>query len=407
MNWRIFIARNLKFGRKLTRLHHLNAILFLVLTVTGFVLFSSFYRTTFPGSRVLIKDFHVWIGILSMLPVLFYMPKMTKHLKTLRKRKNHRLNLYTVLSILAALIISGLLLTYHRQIPPQLSSFALIVHDLATWLGVPYVIYHSVTRSQWFKNIGKTRQEKMRITPMLIDRENPILKRRSFLRVLTGGVLAVIFLPLFGNWLKPYLPTMAGSSSPKTDGNKFDPLPQPKNPEPIGGGRKGQFRNYTVTEVPTFTDENWHFTIDGLVKKRQKYNWREFVKLKRSVQVSDFHCVTGWSVYNITWEGIPLKNILQDSGIDQRANYVKFYSGDGVYTDSLTIDQAMQDDMIVAVLMDGELIPGQNGGPVRLITPKMYAYKSVKWLNRIELIENEHVGFWEQRGYEKDAWVRS
>lgn len=402
MNWKLFFARNLKFGRKLTRLHHLNAIMFLVLTLTGFVLFSSYYRSTFPGSRVLVKDLHVWIGFISLLPILFYIPKMTKHLKTLRKRKNHRLNLYTVLSVLAALIVSGLLLTYQRQIPQQLSSFALIVHDLATWFGVPYLIYHSVTRSKWFKNIGKARPE-----PMLIDGENPVLKRRSFLRRLTGGVLVVTFLPLFGNWLKPYLPIMGGSSSSKSDANELNPLPEPKHPEPLGGGRDGRFRHYTITEVPTFTNDNWSLSIDGLVKKPRKLNWQEFVKLERNVQVSDFHCVTGWSVYNVTWEGIPLKKLLKDSGIDSKANYVKFYSGDGVYTDSLTISQAMQDEMIIAVLMDGELIPQQNGGPVRLITPKMYGYKSVKWLNRIELIKEEHVGYWEKRGYKKDAWVKS
>lgn len=84
---------------------------------------------------------------------------------------------------------------------------------------------------------------------------------------------------------------------------------------------------------------------------------------------------------------------------------VKFYSGDGVYTDSLTLDQARMDDIMVAVMHDGKPIPNQLGGPVRLVTPQMYAYKSVKWLNRIELINEDYVGYWEQRGYDKDAWL--
>lgn len=102
-----------------------------------------------------------------------------------------------------------------------------------------------------------------------------------------------------------------------------------------------------------------------------------------------------------------MKTFLEQAGVQSKANYVKFYSADGVYTDTLSIEQALMSDMLVAVLIDGELITQQNGGPVRLTTPKMYAYKSVKWLNRIELIEKEHIGYWEQRGYDKDAWVKS
>ncbi len=129
-------------------------------------------------------------------------------------------------------------------------------------------------------------------------------------------------------------------------------------------------------------------------------------KLKRDVQVSDFHCVTGWSVYSATWEGIPLKTLLRQAGVKKEAKYVKFYSADGVYTDTLSLDQAMLEDVMVAVLIDGELITEKNGGPVRLIVPEMYAYKSVKWLNRVEVIDYEHIGYWEKRGYSQEAWVK-
>lgn len=402
MKWKIFFARNLTLRRKLVRLHHLNALFFLILSVTGLVLFSTYYRSVFPTSRIWVKNIHIWLGLISVLPVLFYTPKMVQHLQTLRKKQNHRFNLYLVLFILGALIISGFLLTFQRQLSPVASSFALSVHDLATWFGLPYVIYHSVTRSQWFKNIGKNRTDP-RSEAVVINTKSHFYTRRTFLRVLTVSVLAFISIRLFGKWLKSYLPTWNSYSF--SEENHMLPNPEPLSPMPIGEGRTGQFRNYTVTKEPTFTNENWSFTIDGLVKNKQQYNWSEFVKLKRSIQVSDFHCVTGWSVNHVTWEGIPLKTILQDSGVDAKAGYVKFYSGDGVYTDSLTIKQAQMEDMMVAVLMDGKLIPQMNGGPIRLITPKMYAYKSVKWLIRIELIENEHIGYWEERGYPKDAWV--
>lgn len=139
--------------------------------------------------------------------------------------------------------------------------------------------------------------------------------------------------------------------------------------------------------------------------KKLSWNWEEFVKLQREVQVSDFHCVTGWSVYKNTWEGLPLSKLLDMAGVQPGAVMVKLYSGDGVYTDSLTLDQARMDDIMVAVMHDGKPIPNQLGGPVRLVTPQMYAYKSVKWLNRIELINEDYTGYWEQRGYDKDAWL--
>jgi DMSO/TMAO reductase YedYZ molybdopterin-dependent catalytic subunit len=184
------------------------------------------------------------------------------------------------------------------------------------------------------------------------------------------------------------------------------PDPNAKSAPPIGGGRKGEFRYYTVTEVPKLNNQNWSLAVDGLVDRKKTYNWGQFVQVQRDVQVSDFHCVTGWSVYNCTWEGIPLKKLLSEAGVKKGAKYVKFYSADGVYTDTLTIKQAMMNDVMVAMLIDGQLIDQQNGGPVRLIIPKMYAYKSVKWLNRIELIADEHTGYWEERGYSKNAWVK-
>jgi hypothetical protein len=410
MNVKIFFQRNLKFGKRLIQLHHWNAVLFLVLSITGFILFSTSFRSALPAMRVWIKDVHVWIGIIFCLPFLFYLPKMAKHIGTLRKKKNHRINLYIVLGIILLLIISGLELTYHRQFPPILSSVSLFVHDVATWFGVPYAIYHSVTRSRWFKKLSEKKPaEKSSLEPMIIDENNPIYRRRTFLKLLSGSIIAIAFLPSFTNWIKPFMPASTKKKTPVPGTNDFSPLPDPnaKSSPPIGGGKKGDFRYYTVTEMPELDSHNWSLAVDGLVDRKKTYNWGQFVQVQRDVQVSDFHCVTGWSVYNCTWEGIPLKQLLTEAGIKKGAKYVKFYSADGVYTDTLTIKQAMMNDVMVAMLLDGQLIDQKNGGPVRLIIPKMYAYKSVKWLNRIELIADEHTGYWEERGYSKNAWVKS
>lgn len=373
------------------------------------MLFSSTFRSVFPSIRVLIKDIHIWVGVILCLPFLFYLPKMRKHLKTLQKKKNNRLNLYFIFTILTLLIVSGFLLTYHRLFPPVVSTISLFIHDLTTWIGVPYAIYHSLTRSSWFQQLGKNKQQEKGLQePILIDQYNPMYRRSTFLKLVSGSLIAIIFFPAITKWFSSYLPDSLQTNT-LTDGNQLTPLPLPNADSipPIGGGKKGNFRYYTVTEVPKLTNENWRLKVDGLVDQKMDYDWEQFVKLHRDVQVSDFHCVTGWSVYDITWEGIPLKKLLEDAAYKKEAKYVKFYSADGVYTDTLTLEQAMQSDIMVAVLLDGKLIDQQNGGPVRLIVPKMYAYKSVKWLDRIELINEDHTGYWEERGYSTDAWVTS
>ncbi|MGO4496346.1 molybdopterin-dependent oxidoreductase [Paenibacillus sp. 2RAB27] len=239
-------------------------------------------------------------------------------------------------------------------------------------------------------------------------KESPIT-RASFLRLVAGVLLVIAVGPAFYRWIKGAFDT-GGSSTAEyvaNDGNRMlpPPAPLPDSAAVVGGGAKGNFRIYTVTEIPSFSSDTWKFAISGLVDKPNAWNWEQFLQMKRTVQVSDFHCVTGWSVYKCTWEGIPLKQLLAAAGVQASAKFVKFYSGDKVYTDALSLSQANGDDIMVAVLMDGKPIPQQLGGPVRLIVPQMYAYKSVKWLQGIELIEKEHMGYWEVRGYDNDAWV--
>jgi sulfoxide reductase catalytic subunit YedY len=397
MRLKMFMDRAMNFRKQLKILHHSNAILFFALSITGILLFSSLFRILFPSFRIVVKDIHIWLGVLSCLPLLFYLLQLSKHVKTLRHRKTNQINLGLVLTIVIILIISGFLLTFQRSMPPIVGTWALTIHSLATWVGLPYVIYHSITRSVWFRDIEKRFiRKEIQEAPLLVEDGNPIYKRRTFLRMLSGSVITVLFLPVIGRWLQ--LPSLFVGEGP--DGseavNSFIPTPQPgpSSLPPIGGGKKGEFRYYTVTEIPKLNNENWSFTIDGLVDRKITYRWEEFLQLKRVVQVSDFHCVTGWSVYSGTWEGIPLKDFLQKAGVKREATHVKLYSADGVYTDGLSLDQAMLDDVMVAVLFDGMPITAKNGGPVRLIVPKMYAYKAVKWLNRLELVDYEHIGYW-------------
>jgi sulfoxide reductase catalytic subunit YedY len=143
MRLKMFMDRAMNFRKQLKILHHSNAILFFALSITGILLFSSLFRILFPSFRIVVKDIHIWLGVLSCLPLLFYLLQLSKHVKTLRHRKTNQINLGLVLTIVIILIISGFLLTFQRSMPPIVGTWALTIHSLATWVGLPYVIYHS------------------------------------------------------------------------------------------------------------------------------------------------------------------------------------------------------------------------------------------------------------------------
>ena len=119
----------------------------------------------------------------------------------------------------------------------------------------------------------------------------------------------------------------------------------------------------------------------------------------------DFQCVTGWRVHDVAWRGVRLRDLLDRVGADPAAGGVQFGSFDGVYTESLTMDQARRDDVLVAYELEGKRISSAHGGPARLYVAPMYGYKSLKWLDSIEVVRKPRAGYWEDRGYDVDAWI--
>ncbi|WP_145414149.1 molybdopterin-dependent oxidoreductase [Paenibacillus xylanexedens] len=437
------------YGKKLVSIHAWNAWIVVILAITGLILIGGFWRETLGIGRVWLKWLHIAVGIAMLVPVVYYLFLASKHWKQLRNKPWQKANTIIVLALLIGWLLSGIVLWQFKLVGPRWSNAALLIHDLLTWVGLPYIIYHSITRTRWLKDPARrtiqtnepslqkpsvkkagslyTKEEELdtdnipaassvlhaekdsgRNNVPNMEKPQPLYTRRAFIRSAVGIGLAVTLGPTFVSWGGKNLKfDNSIDSMLETDPNRMVPLPHPSSSSlpPIGGGAEGHFRVYTVTPIPSFSNANWSFRIDGLVERAQIWNWEQFVKLARTVQVSDFHCVTGWSVYKNTWEGIPLKHFLENAGIKPGAHSVKFYSGDGVYTDAITLEQAQMDDIMIAVMHDGKPIPADLGGPVRLVIPQMYAYKSVKWLNRIEVIDSEHIGYWEERGYDKDAWL--
>ena len=154
-------------------------------------------------------------------------------------------------------------------------------------------------------------------------------------------------------------------------------------------------------------ESDYQLTVTGLTATTKVSTYREILDNHRHYsKVVTLDCVEGWSVTKITYEGIPLRALLASAGVRPEAGYVEFISGDGLYTDTLTLEQAAVEDVMVALLIDGKPIPSALGGPARLVVPQMYAYKSVKWLTAIRLIDKPKAGYWEERGYPADATIK-
>ena len=130
-------------------------------------------------------------------------------------------------------------------------------------------------------------------------------------------------------------------------------------------------------------------------------------RLPQTALTRDFQCVTGWRVHDVAWAGVRLRDVLDEAGVQAAATHVVLHSFDGVYTETLTTAQAVRDDVLVAHTMEDHPLSDEHGGPVRLYVAPMYGYKSLKWLDHIEVVDqlSDDDGYWEQRGYDVDAWV--
>jgi DMSO/TMAO reductase YedYZ molybdopterin-dependent catalytic subunit len=168
----------------------------------------------------------------------------------------------------------------------------------------------------------------------------------------------------------------------------------------------GGWRIYTISgSMPTFDPATWRLQVGGLVDRPTTLTYRDLRALPRTHEVRTFHCVTGWTVDNVRWAGVRLSDLLDTVKPQFSAHAVQFTSAEAPYVDYLTLDQARLHDVLLAYQMDGAPLRREHGAPVRLVMPEMYGYKSVKWLNRIDLVAEAGSGYWEQLGYDRDAWV--
>jgi DMSO/TMAO reductase YedYZ molybdopterin-dependent catalytic subunit len=155
---------------------------------------------------------------------------------------------------------------------------------------------------------------------------------------------------------------------------------------------------------PQLDLKTYQLIVDGEVANPVVLSWDGISKLPKSVSVSDFHCVEGWSVPNCKWEGILFKEIVNLAKPKETARFVTFECADG-YTTSLTLTELAGDDVLLAYKLDGKALEEGLGFPLRLVVPSRYAYKSALWVTRVRFTSKKELGFWERRGYSDTADV--
>ena len=157
--------------------------------------------------------------------------------------------------------------------------------------------------------------------------------------------------------------------------------------------------------VPRFDSETWDLRVDGLVESPLKLSWKEFNAVPKIQRASDFHCVTRWSRFDNRWDGVAVRELLARVRPKPDAAYVLVHAEQG-FTANVPLADLDREEVLFATHHDGEPLTGEHGYPLRLIVPHLYAWKSVKWVRRLEFLDHDAPGFWEQNGYHMygDPW---
>jgi DMSO/TMAO reductase YedYZ molybdopterin-dependent catalytic subunit len=167
-------------------------------------------------------------------------------------------------------------------------------------------------------------------------------------------------------------------------------------------------RNWPVLDLglkPDVPLADWRLRIHGLVALPMVWDFQTLLAQPQSEPVSDIHCVTTWSRYDNHWKGLATRDLLSAVQPRDEARFVVLHSYDG-YTTNLSLEDFAQPDVLLAHAWEGAPLTAEHGGPVRLVAPHLYFWKSAKWLKAIDFLSQDQPGFWEERGYHNrgDPW---
>jgi len=199
---------------------------------------------------------------------------------------------------------------------------------------------------------------------------------------------------------------------------KIKNSPSIADPKPMGQGELNRHGMPIIPVGQTLTEKwpvldlgyhpkielrNWRLKIDGEVENPVLLTWEDFMNLPQTEDISDFHCVTTWSKLNMPWKGVSLMDLAALVQPKETATHIICYGYD-TYTTNVAIEEALKPDVLLAHTVYDEPLALEHGGPVRMITPQLYAWKGSKWIKRIEFLDKNKKGFWEERGYSNTAY---
>jgi DMSO/TMAO reductase YedYZ molybdopterin-dependent catalytic subunit len=157
-----------------------------------------------------------------------------------------------------------------------------------------------------------------------------------------------------------------------------------------------------IGETPEVPMERWSLTVEGAVESPLTLRWADLLALPQVDDVSDFHCVTGWSILDVAFRGVRLETLVALARPTADATHVMTHGVDG-YSTNLPLWEALKPDVLVVHTVEGKPLSTQHGGPARIVVPQLWAWKGAKWVNRIELLTHDRRGYWEIRGYSNTA----
>jgi DMSO/TMAO reductase YedYZ molybdopterin-dependent catalytic subunit len=234
------------------------------------------------------------------------------------------------------------------------------------------------------------------------------IERRTVLRWLGNSSV----LALGSNFLSaclddshaPRRPSDAGASSGLSEAGGTPGFPF--QPGPGEGNLYDDWYENTV-DPQSLVDilSSWTLTVDGMAGSPLSLGFADILALDRQDQVTDFHCVEGWSVYDVPWNGVLLSRLLDLAAAEAAATHLTFYGVGGVYTESVPISVAREPRTLLGYGVNGSTLPLAHGFPLRLVVPRLLGYKNAKYLSRIEVTDHPVTGYWEAYGYSYDAEV--
>jgi DMSO/TMAO reductase YedYZ molybdopterin-dependent catalytic subunit len=191
-----------------------------------------------------------------------------------------------------------------------------------------------------------------------------------------------------------------------------DPHPQGEGPRnrhgmpkvPPGQNEldKNQWPVLDLGDQPAISSAKWKLTVDGRAESTLALSWDDLLALPQVELDADFHCVTGWSVLDVRFRGVRFETVLALARPLPDATHVMTYGTDG-YSTNLPLEEALKEDVLLVHEIEGQPLGRERGGPVRVVTPQLWAWKGAKWVNRIELLPHDRRGYWEIRGYSNTA----